>query len=165
MFPFSYHLSSFHLKFIFLSALFLTDLSFFHASLKSFLPLTVVLRCSVPFSTGFLSLLGLFGHCPAQRSALRDVTAGEQTQSGGCENISTKMRVCIDMMWFYESRVRVCVCRCSWIWPVWSLRSSSVWRFYWERSQEPSSPSCRPRRVLSSSLTKTPWSVYIHTLK
>lgn len=56
----------------------------------------------------------------------------------------------------------VCVCRCCWTWPVWSLRSSSVWRFYWERLQEPSCPSCRPRLVPSSSLTRMQWSAHTH---
>lgn len=34
-------------------------------------------------STGFLCLFGFFGHRPLQRSALRDVPAGEQAQPGG----------------------------------------------------------------------------------
>ncbi len=108
---------------------FSADLSFFpRNSQVLFLPSSPLfvrgaqmLFCSSP--TGLLSLFGLFRHRPAQRSALRDIAAGKQAQSGGCECVFLKACVCMDTTqnMMYSSVcvcVCVCVCRYCWTWPV-----------------------------------------------
>lgn len=61
---------------------------------------------SLPSPTGLLGLSGLFGHRPAQRSAVRDVEAGKQTQPGG----------------FLDARTRWHTPRCVFFW-VWTFVS------------------------------------------
>lgn len=84
---------------------------YFHATAQSYI-LSLLpphgarsLFCSCP--TGLLGLFGLFRHRPAQRSAVRDVSAGKQTQSGGCGFL----RLCDGTdTTVYVTFARMCVC-------------------------------------------------------
>lgn len=129
-------------------------------------PLFLVLRCcSVSFQQDFSAYLAFSG-IVLHNAQLYETSQLENRRNQVCANVFFWR-----LAWTYSHAqihkwclcVCVCVCRCCWTWPVWSLRSSSVWRFYWERLQEPSCPSCRPRLVPSSSLTRTQWSAHTHT--